>query len=212
MGFMKRTAVIAALLLFAEALFGLGGVYYPPRTAVNTVRMVKAPLEECAVANYTLAYSFERESDDEWWKRVERGKRVMQREKAGYLIETRFMGETYYVYELNESPALRITLARDRSKTVACFSPPRYIMGIAAFPHRMKGKDYLVVYISQQASSHSSTLLVFDGNFRIVFQDHLLGALEIGRDGERIVVKSEDRWYPEGKRVSVVGSWVYFIP
>ena len=206
---MKRTIGLLMLLLLSSAAFG--GSYYPPRTKVNTVGIRKVPLAECLVENCTAVYSFEKETDHEWWKRHRRSERIFNRTYVGYLIETRFLGENWYVYE--DDRDLKITSALDRSRTTAKFSPPRYIMGIAAFQQRLKGKDYLVVYVQQQASSHSSTLLIFDENFRIVYQDHLLGALEIGHTADKIVVKSENFWYPErGIRADVNGDWVYFIP
>ena len=60
--------------------------------------------------------------------------------------------------------------------------------------------------------SNSSTLLIFDDKFQIVYQDHLLGAIEIGQAGDKIVVKSENFWYPEEIKVNINGDWLYFIP
>ena len=208
---------IGSLMLFLLSLgafvSAVGGTYYPPRTAVNTVGIKRVPLSECSLRDYTVVYSFEKETDDEWWRRIYRGERIFNRTYVGYLIETRFLGKDYFVYEDIHGWRAKITSTLDRSNTVAEFAPPRYIMGIAAFQHRMKGKDFLVVYIEQQATSHSSTLLIFDENFQIVYQDHLLYAREIGRAGDKIVVKSGNFWYPkDDKRVDINGDWVYFIP
>ena len=85
-------------------------------------------------------------------------------------------------------------------------------MQIAAFQQRLKGKDFLVVQLEQFTMSNSSTLLIFDDKFQIVYQDHLLGAIEIGQAGDKIVVKSENFWYPEEIKVNINGDWVYFIP
>ena len=85
-------------------------------------------------------------------------------------------------------------------------------MQIAAFQHRLKGKYFLVVQLEQSTLSNSSTLLIFDDKFQIVYQDHLLGAIEIGQAGDKIVVKSENFWYPEEIKVNINGDWLYFIP
>jgi hypothetical protein len=95
---------------------------------------------------------------------------------------------------------------------VVQFTPPRCIVQIAAFQHRLKGKDFLVVQLEQFTMSNSSTLLIFDDKFQIVYQDHLLGAIEIGQAGDKIVVKSENFWYPEEIKVNINGDWLYFIP
>jgi len=213
--FMKRFAGLLIVFLLSSAAFGLagggGGRYYPPQTKVNTIGISKVPLAKCFAENYIKVYSFKEETEDEWWKRNYRAERIFNRTYVGYLVETRFLGEDWFVYCGDDY--LKITSAYDRSRTAVQFSPPRYVYALAAFPQRLKGKEFLVVYVRQQPSSHSSTLLIFDEKFRIVYQDHLLGALEIGHAGDKIVVKSENFWYPNGgKRVDTNGDWVYFIP
>ena len=211
---MKKTTQLLILALFSLLLSGCGGgggIYYPMQTAVNTIGIEKNPLTKSAVKDYTLVYSFEKESDDEWWRRVERGDKVLNR-SCGYFITVNFLGKEYYVYNSRGIDSLRIISAFDRRITVAKFSPPRYIMGIAAFQQRLGDKDYLVVYVEQQATSHSSTLLIFDDKFQIVYQDHLLGAIEIGHTVDKIIVKSENFWYPEGEKVTVNGDWIYHLP
>ena len=206
---MKKIACAALLFPLLLALGGcFGGYYYPPRTAVNTVGIVKVPLAECPTAgDYEVVYSFEKETNNEWWKKMERGGRIFRR-STGYLIETEFLGKPYYVYESDDG-RMQITSALDLRETVAKFRPPKAILGIAAFQQRLKGKDFLVVYVRQKASTHSSTLLIFDDKFQIVYQDHLLGALEIGHTDDKIVVKSDDYAFPMGQ---INGDWVYFIP
>ena len=217
---MKRTAAVATLLFLLVLISGcsweIKGTYYPPRTAANTVGIRKVPLVKCSVPDYAMVFSFENEPQQERYRRwLYMGKEFLNRD-TGYFTHAVYRGETYYVYMELDWPKLgtvKITPARNKTTTVAKFDPPRRISQIAAFQQQLKGKDYLVVYLGQSDLSNSSTLLIFDENFRIVYQDHLLGALEIGHDADRIVVKSENFWYPkDDKRVDINGDWVYFIP
>ena len=47
---------------------------------------------------------------------------------------------------------------------------------------------------------------------RTIFKNHLLGAIEIGHAADKIIVKSENFWYPEGEKVTVNGDWIYHLP
>ena len=211
---MKEIAVVAILfflVLFSGCSWEVTGSYYPPRTAVNAIGIRKIPLAECPVRDYVVIFSFENEPEQEQRRRcLDLGKEILKRD-TGYFTDTVYLGDSYYVYA--ENHILKISPGRNPQKDAAEFDPPRGIKQIAAFQQRLKDKVFLIVYLGQTDLSNSSTLLIFDEKFRIVYQDHLLGALEIGHAGDKIVVKSENFWYPKNdKRVDINGDWVYLIP
>ena len=210
---MKCGIILIAVTLFSQIFYGCGsnstGEYYPPQTVVNTIGIKKVPLAAAGITDYKMFFSFEKEPVHERrYTTLDKGKKILNL-SPGYFTEADYLGRKYYLYD--DSDSLKITAA-DSKKTVAQFIPPRRIMQIAAFQHRLKGKYFLVVQLEQSTLSNSSTLLIFDDKFQIVYQDHLLGAIEIGQAGDKIVVKSENFWYPEEIKVNINGDWLYFIP
>ena len=210
---MRCGILLIVIALFTPIFYGCGsnptGGYYPPQTVVNTIGIKKVPLAAAGITDYKMFFSFEKEPEQEQrYKRLYKGKKILNL-STGYFTEADYLGRKYYLYD--DSDSLKITAA-DSKQTVAQFIPPRRIMQIAAFQQRLKGKDFLVVQLEQVTMSNSSTLLIFDDKFQIVYQDHLLGAIEIGQAGDKIVVKSENFWYPEEIKVNINGDWLYFIP
>ena len=210
---MRCGILLIVIALFTPIFYGCGsnptGGYYPPQTVVNTIGIKKVPLAAAGITDYKMFFSFEKEPEQEQrYKRLYKGKKILNL-STGYFTEADYLGRKYYLYD--DSDSLKITAA-DSKQTVAQFIPPRRIMQIAAFQQRLKGKDFLVVQLEQVTMSNSSTLLIFDDKFQIVYQDHLLGAIEIGHAGDKIVVKSENFWYPEEIKVNINGDWLYFIP
>ena len=210
---MRCGILLIVIALFTPIFYGCGskptGGYSPPQTVVNTIGIKKVPLAAAGITDYKMFFSFEKEPEQEQrYKRLYKGKKILNL-STGYFTEADYLGRKYYLYD--DSDSLKITAA-DSKQTVAQFIPPRRIMQIAAFQQRLKGKDFLVVQLEQVTMSNSSTLLIFDDKFQIVYQDHLLGAIEIGHAGDKIVVKSENFWYPEEIKVNINGDWLYFIP
>ena len=210
---MRCGILLIVIALFTPIFYGCGsnptGGYYPPQTVVNTIGIKKVPLAAAGITDYKMFFSFEKEPEQERiYKTLYKGKKILNL-SPGYFTEADYLGRKYYLYD--DSDSLKITAA-DSKQTVAQFIPPRRIMQIAAFQQRLKGKDFLVVQLEQFTMSNSSTLLIFDDKFQIVYQDHLLGAIEIGHAGDKIVVKSENLWYPEGEEVTVNGDWIYHLP
>ena len=210
---MRCGILLIVIALFTPIFYGCGsnptGGYYPPQTVVNTIGIKKVPLAAAGNTDYKMFFSFEKEPEQEKRDKIlGKGKKIWTF-YFGYFTEADYLGRKYYLYNYFDS--LKIT-ALDSKKTVAQFTPPRSIRQIAAFSHRLKGKDFLVVQLEQLTMSNSSTLLIFDDKFQIVYQDHLLGAIEIGQAGDKIVVKSENFWYPEEIKVNINGDWLYFIP
>ena len=90
-----------------------------------------------------------------------------------------------------------------------------------AFALTLKDEEYLVVYIDQQATSHSSTLFVLDKDFNVQYKEHLLGAKAAGfgsseKYGNYFVIKSEGFWFPNGHdvenpEVKINGDWLYYL-
>ena len=211
---MRCGILLIVIALFTPIFYGCGsnptGGYYPPQTVVNTIGIKKVPLAAAGITDYKMFFSFEKEPEQKKrYKILDKGKKILNL-SPGYFTEADYLGRKYYLYD--DSDSLKITAAADSKKTVAQFIPPRRIMQIAAFQQRLKGKYFLVVQLEQSTLSNSSTLLIFDDKFQIVYQDHLLGAIEIGQAGDKIVVKSENFWYPEEIKVNINGNWVYFIP
>ena len=210
---MRCGILLIVIALFTPIFYGCGsnptGGYYPPQTVVNTIGIKKVPLAAAGITDYKMVFSFEKEPEREKRDKIlGKGKKILTL-SPGYFTEADYLGRKYYLYD--DSDSLKITAA-DSKQTVAQFIPPRRIMQIAAFQQRLKGKDFLVVQLEQFTQSNSSTLLIFDDKFQIVYQDHLLGAIEIGHAGDKIVVKSENFWYPEEIKVNINGDWLYFIP
>ena len=210
---MRCGILLIVIALFTPIFYGCGsnpyGGYYPPQTVVNTIGIKKVPLAAAGITDYKMFFSFEKEPEQEKRDKIlGKGKKILTL-SFGYFTEADYLGRKYYLYNYFDS--LKIT-ALNSKKTVAQFTPPRSIMQIAAFQHRLKGKDFLVDQLEQFTRSNSSTLLIFDDKFQIVYQDHLLGAIEIGQAGDKIVVKSENFWYPEEIKVNINGDWLYFIP
>ena len=210
---MRCGILLIVIALFTPIFYGCGsnptGGYYPSQTVVNTIGIKKVPLAAAGITDYKMFFSFEKEPEQEKRDKIlGKGKKILTL-SPGYFTEADYLGRKYYLYDYFDS--LKIT-ALDSKKTVAQFTPPRCIRQIAAFQHRLKGQDFLVVQLEQFTQSNSSTLLIFDDKFQIVYQDHLLGAIEIGQAGDKIVVKSENFWYPEEIKVNINGDWLYFIP
>ena len=211
---MRCGILLIVIALFTPIFYGCGssnpyGGYHPPQTVVNTIGIKKVPLAAAGITDYKMFFSFEKEPEREKRDKIlGKGKKIWTL-SPGYFTEADYLGRKYYLYNYFDS--LKIT-ALDSKKTVAQFTPPRSLRQIAAFQHRLKGKDFLVVQLEQFTRSNSSTLLIFDDKFQIVYQDHLLGAIEIGHTADKIIVKSENFWYPEEIKVDINGDWVYFIP
>ena len=195
---------------------GGGGQYYPPRTAVNIIGLKKLELAKSNLEKYSKKFfpiTYEKTR-----KREEVRSLAFKRfGKERYFSEFYFNEKTYCLQLWDSKP--RITDHKG-NKVFKSLEIPRYGFCCSAFSIYFENKEYLVAYIEQQSTSHSSTLFVLDREFNIVYKEHLLGAVAIGvgtseKHGDCIILEHEDFWFPNGldkPRVNVNGEWVYYLP
>ncbi len=210
--------VIGGILLLLPGCSGGKADYYPQKIALNTINLQKIELSGAGITSYEQQFF-----PVSYNKRALRNRVVKEGEKifgtSGYFQEIRFLGNEYYLHENDFFTQIDIIRKKDM-KRVLYFYAPRTIGLFSAFPIVMGKQNFLVIYVEQRATSHSSTLLIVDSQFKIVYREHLLGAEEIGythsdQYGNCIVLKSEDFWFPNGidkPRVSINGDWLYYIP
>jgi hypothetical protein len=198
---------------------GGGGVYFPPQVSINEIGLRQIKFHDENVTGYhkqffPVAYSERTDMD----KIVNAGKELFG--KYCYFQEVNFNGTDYYVKEsrcwFNDIEIIRKQDMHIVSDAINC---PRYIYAFSSFVINFDSQEYLVIYVRQQPTSHSSTLFLLNSEFQIVYQEHLLGALEIGtafseKFGQCFVIKSEDWWFEHGTdkpKVDINGNWLYYI-
>jgi len=210
--------LLLPLFLLLPGCGGGGGVYYPPETAINTIDLHKIELSQAEISSYQRQFFPVAYADIHL-----RGKMEKEGEKifgtSGYFQKVNFLGVEYYLHKSYYFRGVNLIRKNDMEK-VLYLSVPRNIYAFSAFEITMGNRVFLVVYVQQQPTSHSSTLFVIDQQFNIVYQEHLLGALEIGyanslKYGNCIVLKSDNFWFPNGTdnpRVEINGDWLYYLP
>jgi hypothetical protein len=210
---------IQSLFLFSALILvgcgGGGGRYYPMATPINNIDLEKVPLGE---NEYTAVY-FPVSYDELMHKRYDSILKQAEQlwGKSSYFVEAQFAGRKYYI-EANGN----VNMRDEAFNIIKTLRLPRYTYVCASFSIRLVDVDYLVIYVDQQPTSHSSTLLLLNHDLEIVYQDHLLGAIGLGYGnspefGNYIALKSEDFWYPYGDdgkervRVDLNGDWLYYL-
>lgn len=206
------------LLTFQLGCGGGGGVYYPPEIAINTINLDKVELSKTGITSYEKQF-FPVSYDAHLLAReqTEKGRKIF--DDYGYFQEVKFLGTDYYLHKSYYFVYINIIRKSDMKKIIE-LPTPRGIDLFSSFPIMMHNEEFLVVYVQQRATSHSSTLFVIDAQFKIVYKEHLLGAIEIGythsaKYGNCIILKSEDSWFPNGidkPEVFINGDWLYYIP
>lgn len=208
-------SVFSFLLIFSS---GCVDGYYPLKTTVNTIDLHKVELSKTNINAYTQSF-FPVSYDDIKLrhKQVEEGQKIFG--TSGYFLEVNYLGQNYYLHSNNYFMGVDIIRSSDMKK-VGHLTVPRNVHEFASFSIAMGNEVFLVVYVEQRATSHSSTLFIVDSQFKIVYQEHLLGADGIGNThsdqyGNCIIVKSENFWFPNGTdkpKVLLNGEWLYYIP
>ena len=215
-----KSLIIIALhyfLISCGSWGGGGGVYYPPKIAINTIKLQKIPLPQTVEVHKMPFPSYEELST--------------AHDKARKLsLDT--IGKELWICQQQHFQGQDLILARDKSNTINIYDAnskvikslhtPRYAREIRACRIFLASQEYLVIFIDQQSTSHSSTIFVLDQNFEIQYQEHLLGAeaLAYGHSkeyGNFFVIYSENFWYPQGydedkanNGVSQInGNWLY---
>ena len=191
---------------------GGGGQYYPPKVSLNTIGINKEPLSKdksYLKVFFPIAYDLQSESD----KIYENAKSIF-----GYSCHysTFTLNDHSFYVEIDYS---HIYIKNEELKLIKELRLPRSGFECCSFEYEIAGDKYVVIYVEQRSTSHSSTLFILDSKFKVVYQEHLLGAEEIGRGnsmeyGNYIVIKSEDFWFPNGldkPRVNINGDWLYYL-
>ncbi len=212
--------IVLCILLLLSGCGGGGGRYYPPKIAVNTIGLQKIELAETEITNYDSAFSpinISTSTVDRvaWRAQHDKGRELFG--DSNPVFEVAYCGEAYYLHA--SGYGIEIVRKNDM-KEIQYLRVPRYVFAVTGFQLNLNGEEYLAVYIEQQSTSHSSTFFIVNKNFEIVYQEHLLGAEEIGytfseKYGNCIILKSENFWYPNGLEKPIVrlnGDWVYCIP
>lgn len=96
------------------------------------------------------------------------------------------------------------------------FSLPRYpTRHIAQEIENPKGDKFLMLWVDQQATSHSSTLFIIDSNWQIKYKEYLLGALWLAFPKERpiksFILAPDTHWRPNDEWLRIGGPWKYSL-
>lgn len=91
---------------------------------------------------------------------------------------------------------------------------PRY--PVSQFAREVYGRNnekYLLLWVDQQSTSHSSSLFIISNTWDIIYMEYLLGAEWVGFSEEigknSFIIKSESEWIPNGVWIQVGGPWKY---
>lgn len=157
---------------------GGGGIPYPPGVPLNKMNLQRVPLESLEAGGISKTLRFP--GYEEWI-----ALRKANCEKYGHTHAGIYHAGGIVFFEFKK----RSYTLLDKGKTLYIHQGdtvirkirlPRYMIRAEVLPIVLGGKDYLVIYVDQQATSNTSTLLVLDENFDIQYQEHLLGALALG--------------------------------
>lgn len=118
-------------------------------------------------------------------------------------------------YKLAVPITYRVSIFDSKNTLVAKLRVPRYSTDAHAFEVVVNGRSMLVVYVDQQATSHSSTLFILNDRFDVVYKEHLLGGHWIAAprdtDLSEFVVAADNSWLVDDEWVDVGGPWRYSL-
>lgn len=213
------------IVLFTSCCGRWSGVgYYPPEISINKLGLIKVPLQKSEKLPYkgfqfpdyyhNPYECFLKEMEDseklytKYFHSYSNFAYIGTFKKQQYIFEI----DSYFIniYKLKENKVDR------KIREIIIW---RYGLLLRVFQINFKNKPYLVLYIDQQATSHSSTFFILDENFETVYEEHLLGAIEIGYGYSKkyknyIILKSENFWFPNGldnPKVKINGNWLYYL-
>lgn len=209
------TALLVGAALSGCYLGGGGGKYYPQGVSVGTIEVSKTDLKGTRrnvsaqrvlggdIDRYNILRFESDPPDDEF--------------RAGllkYYYSRMFVFDDEN-YKLAVPITNRVSIFDSKNTLVAKLRVPRYSTDAHAFEVAADGRSMLVVYVDQQATSHSSTLFILNDKFDIVYKEHLLSghwiAAPVDRNLSGFVVAADKSWLVDDVWVDVGGPWRYSL-
>lgn len=196
--------------LFVGMLGGGGGCPYPSGIAINPVGLQRVRVESNDQYARTEFPTYQQGQALREEKRAKYGHTYAGVYHAGDIFPFKLNEKSYVL--LSESKTILIFHGENIVKKIRL---PRYMIWAEVLPIMLDGKEYLVIYVNQQSTRNTSTLL--DGNLDVQYQEHLLGALALGhgsseRYGNYFVVEAG---YEPDKRKDLQEQnvkWLYYLP
>lgn len=200
---MKLTGIVLlpALSVFCLGMAGGGGgKSYPAHVALNTMNLTRRSVPE------GIVYKRSEFPDYETWKtllkvrRKQYGHTYENIYHNGKIIHFKFCNKRYVLL----SKRNQLYIYRD-GKRIWSHKLPRYMHWAIARSISFSDKEYLVIYVDQQTTSNTSTLLVLDEDISVRYQEHFMGALALGQGvsdeyGDFFVIEAG---YEEDKKKSL---------
>jgi hypothetical protein len=208
------------VILSGCAMGGGHGKYYPPGIKTNSIEVSKVDLTGKLVEGrssksvlgsdidkyriLTFPYYPNNPPDDEFRAGLK---------KYYYSREFVFDSKSY---KIAIPLTHQVSIFDSNGKLVTKLKLPRLSSDAYAFELISNKRRMLIVYVEQQATSHSSTLFILDEKFSVVYKEHLLGALWIAapRDIEdsNFILGAERKWLDHDDELLVFGGpWHYFV-
>lgn len=194
-------------MLITVACGGGGGEYFPPMISVDEIGIIKEEIKDSVIKDQDkLVLSISLNSEPQKDKYIG-GTKYYHFADFQYNKKKYVLGIPYDTY---------ISILDSKGKVIKKLDTPRYSTNAKAIElvGKQNGK-YLAIYISQQTTSHSSTLFILNDKFDVMYKEHLLGALwmakEQGKNGDNLLVSAETKWIPKDEWISVGGPWRYII-
>ncbi len=216
-----RNIILVLLGIFLQGCFypgGGGGVYFPPEIAVNSINLSKIEQEpdpEPTEVDGDRPSVILKDAIDQYHIVLFRERIPENRFRSGlkkyrYPREFQF-GDEHYVIACGSDDSVGIF--DDDMRLIRRLEVPRYARNAYAFEIILEDKRQLVICVSQQTTSNSSTLFVLDHEFNIVYQEHLLRAQWIAAPIDpsigQFFLCARKRWKPEDEWLNVGGPWLY---
>lgn len=204
----------AILFVFHLGMVGccVGGRSYPAQVAQDTMHLTKKPIPDGIVYQRSEFPDYKKWMDLLKVRREEYGHTYAGIYHNGEVIHFKFCNKSYVL--LSKGSQLYIYC---ESKRVWSRKLPRYMHWAKVRSICFSGKEYLVIYVDQQTTSNTSTLLVLDEKLSVQYQEHFMGALALGTGvsdeyGEFFVIEAG---YEKSKKVSLQAlnvGYLYYLP
>lgn len=202
---MKNHKIVFLLLFsFISSCGGGGGKFYLPSITYNPNNIEKVPLynSELGIQNRQMFTETESNVSDDF-----------------YIGRIRFFKSkeiSFNQQNLKIAIPLQkwISILNQKGDSILRLNTPRYAGNAVAIElNHPNKKPLLAILISQQPTSHSSTLYVLDSSFVTIYKEHHLGAYWVSKKttliGDKLLLSTEKSWNtPEGDLL-IGGNWQY---